>query len=422
MIARRLALGCAALALLVPASAHAAQSGPTSITTKQPVAVACPSETLCVAVAVDDPATASDVVTFDPRTGRGVRATPLATIGGGALVNDVSCPSSSQCTTVDRYGVASTFDPADPGNAKTERVIEAGELTAVACPSTTQCTAVEATRAGAPGRRVTFDPTSPTLTQPVVVDPDGTLLDVDCPTASQCTATDGTGHVVTFDPRSTAPVASPVKLSGNALPRIACAGPTQCSVIDGPPLGQPGSVVTFNPQAPPSAPDPAVLADRGVTSLACPAARLCAGTIGLGQAIGFDPQNAVRPKPRLLFSPPDRELGRDVSCPSIDQCTAVGYDGTQVTFDPVPVAATPSRLRVRRNTNVVAVVVLPNAKAGTKVTAELRRGTRRLKRTRLTLGTDRSASFRIGRLRRGRYVASFRVGATKVKTIRIIVR
>src|SRR5688500_17325002 len=106
MIARRLALGCAALLLLAPASAKAA--APTDVTTKQAVAVSCPSETLCVAVATDTQAARSDAIAFDPAAPASATTTPLRSVSGGPCptgavcfvpsdasnVSDIDCPTS----------------------------------------------------------------------------------------------------------------------------------------------------------------------------------------------------------------------------------------------------------------------------------------------------------------------------------------
>src|SRR5437588_8555689 len=69
----------------------------------------------------------------------------------GTRTGSVACATSSQCTTIDDYGRAATFNPAAPG-APTPFAVDAVPLRAggaaalvrpVACPATAQCTAVD---------------------------------------------------------------------------------------------------------------------------------------------------------------------------------------------------------------------------------------------------------------------------------------
>ena len=72
---------------------------------------------------------------------------------GGTLIS-VSCPSGSQCTTVDFAGQEVTFNPTNGDVIKTA-AIDGREILrgGVSCPSTSQCTAVDAD-----GNEITFNP------------------------------------------------------------------------------------------------------------------------------------------------------------------------------------------------------------------------------------------------------------------------
>src|SRR5690349_17137271 len=100
MAARRFSLLALTLAALLPGGAVAAQSEPTRVTTKQAMAVSCPSETLCVAVAVDPQASRSDVVVFDPGTPASAKTTPLKSVASAPCPGGPVCYSPTDLSSV----------------------------------------------------------------------------------------------------------------------------------------------------------------------------------------------------------------------------------------------------------------------------------------------------------------------------------
>jgi hypothetical protein len=435
MRSRLAGLVCAGLLLCVPATSLGAATAPTQLTSDQIMAVSCPSTTLCAAVAVAPQAQRSTVIVFDPASPQSATTTPLKSIRGErcpgqpicyvpsdqANVLDIDCPSATQCTTVDLAGVASTFNPASPASARTDRVLNNGGLTQVSCPTTSQCTAIEFSNQGTAGRQVTFDPGAPVLQQGVAIDPNGRMYSLDCPTTSECVAGDTDGFGVTFDPHGAA--SAPYKLSGSQLTSMNCPSTTQCTALDNPPPVAPGNQITFDPARPPSTPSPVVVfRPQSAYGLACTSTRLCVASAGIGIVLAFDPTARVTPDARELYPGAIAHATRELSCPTTDQCTSVSYDGLEITYDPTPIVATPAKLTVKRTAAVVAVVVLPNAKVGAKVAATLTKGRKKVKAKRLTVGTDHTFSWKVGKLGKGSYVAKFTLGKQTVKTIRIKVK
>jgi hypothetical protein len=165
-----------------------------------------------------------------------------------------------------------------------------------------------------------------------------------------------------------------------------------------------------------------VFRPQSAYGLACTSTHLCVASSGVGIVLAFDPTARVTPDARELYPGAITHPTRELSCPTTDQCTTVSYDGYEITYDPTPIVATPTKLTVKRSAAIVAVVVLPNAKVGAKVTARLTKGGRKIKSRRLTVGTDHSFSWKVGKLKKGSYVAKFTLGKQTVKTIRIKVR
>jgi hypothetical protein len=117
-----------------------------------PIAVACPSSALCVAVAYSGaPAGAGTINTyiFNPAVSSSVK-------GFGPFshdLRDVSCPSTMQCTVVGASG-AITFDPSTvtpgpgaPAYPPPAAIDSGAAMNAIDCWSTTSCVAVVGTAA-----------------------------------------------------------------------------------------------------------------------------------------------------------------------------------------------------------------------------------------------------------------------------------
>lgn len=315
-------------------------------------AVACPASTQCTAVGKQL------VFTFDPAT----PGEPAATVvTGKGFLTGVACPSLDQCTAIDSGGQEITFDPASPGDP-TPVAVDRAILTAVACPTTAQCTAVDDA-----GLEVTFNPTAPGGRGgrvPIPVDQGRTpgtseqdrLDAVACPSSTQCTAVDDAGLEVTFNP--TAPgapgalvpilidpagVGSPLQ----SLAGVGCPSTGQCTAVD---AG--GREVTFDPAAPgtpspatiymsglPSA-NPLTAASNTLSAIACPSVTQCTA-VGYEREFTFDPTAPDSPKPTTI----DAEDNSGVACATASLCTAVNSTGQEVTFDPAaPLLPNPIRI------------------------------------------------------------------------------
>jgi hypothetical protein len=70
-------------------------------------------------------------------------------------LQDVACPSVTQCTAVGG-SVEATFNPRRPGHPLATRIADGGRLETVACPLATQCTTLVAH-----DRELTFNPRTP---------------------------------------------------------------------------------------------------------------------------------------------------------------------------------------------------------------------------------------------------------------------
>jgi hypothetical protein len=187
----------------------------------------------------------------------------------------------------------------------------------------------------------------------VSIDPGAGFEAVACPSAAQCTAVTQGGKVLTFDPTSvtalgegeegepggpgeggSGPLPTLVD-EGNQPTAIACASPSQCTVVDD---GRDGltKASTFDP-AVPSRASTTVIESGGLsfnaTAVACASSTQCVaalqtGVISAGVVV-FDPQSTTRPTPVTL----GEDAGTGVACPSTTQCTDV-IDINEVTFNP----------------------------------------------------------------------------------------
>jgi hypothetical protein len=144
----------------------------------------------------------------------------------GHALNDVACPSASQCTGVDDGGAEITFNPQSPGTPSPVRLEAGHALPAVACVSITQCTALDDT-----GNELTFNPQSPGTPSPTSID-SNRGLDLTCPTSNQCTAIDTAGQQVTFFPLSRSEFPPHPIDTGAQLAAVACRTSTGCVAID----------------------------------------------------------------------------------------------------------------------------------------------------------------------------------------------
>ncbi len=279
--------------------------------------LACPSMTQCTAVGLN-----GTEMTFDP----GSPGSPeTVTVDSDTALNAVACPAADQCTAVDDNGGEVTFNPASPGPPGGVSVDSFyDKLNAISCPSTGQCTAVDAA-----GNEVTFDPASPRSPTPVSIDATSVLTGISCPSTTQCTAVDTGGAEVTFDPHSTgAPTAVTIDTGNgsngsNSLAAIACPSASQCTAVDGG-----GGEVTFDPQAPGSVARTAVGSD--LTSVSCPTTGFCVAAALLVSDLVYegDPTTGAwtEDSDPLDFDHDDTSVA-SVACASASLCVLVDIFG-----------------------------------------------------------------------------------------------
>ncbi len=177
--------------------------------------VSCPSTEQCTASVTygevePAPTPAAALVTFDPTSSSAATTAPIA----GQYAGPLACPTVSECAALVSGGVV-TFNPATSETPAPVGLPGTSQMYSVACPSSGECIAV-----GAGGNEVSFDPSAPAAGQSTEVDPPPPpqkivappfcgvgclapdLTSVACPTATQCTAVDNAGRTVTFNPAS----------------------------------------------------------------------------------------------------------------------------------------------------------------------------------------------------------------------------
>jgi hypothetical protein len=278
---------------------------------------------------------------------------------------------------------------------------------------------------GQPDTLVTFDPGAPAQTTKNTVSGAGRLGRLSCPTTTQCTAVDAGGAVTTFNP-TIAGSPTPVKISDLPLHVIDCPSTAQCTATDGDPYGGPFHALTFNP-ASPGTPVTNTL-PAGAGPIDCTSTAQCTAA-GSGLAVTFDPKVPGTPKAIDLGAgqAPPATIGGilHLACATADQCTGVGNQGREVTFDPVPPLppeATAKTLSLTSRKSVTVVAVVADGKPGTKVLARLTQGGKLRKRATLKIAEDTSFTWRLGHLHAGTYVAKFLVGGKVVTTTTIKVK
>jgi hypothetical protein len=151
------------------------------------------------------------------------------------------------------------------------------------------------------------------------------LSRVACASLTQCTALDISGHAITFNPkapRKAAPVRviTGIDTFGDG---IACPSVSQCTAVGSVIIGPHGYAreATFNPAAP-GQPNTVIMGGPKRVAVPC-------STLPAAAALPGATQCAIEPS----------GVFRDVSCPSVRQCTSPDGGG-EVTFDPVTAVVT----------------------------------------------------------------------------------
>ncbi|HEV3321387.1 MAG TPA: hypothetical protein VG147_04250 [Solirubrobacteraceae bacterium] len=169
------------------------------------------------------------------------------------------------------------------------------------------------------------------------------LVGVACPSASQCTAVNAAGQEVTFNPASPG-TPTPITIDSlltttyDSLTSIACPSVGQCAAIDAA-----GQEVTFNPASPGTltpttidhhgAIEPGVSPVNFLVSVACPSSTQCTAVGYNGHEVTFNPASPSTASTMTVGS--YQYSYKSVACPSITQCTAIdSYTRRAVTFNP----------------------------------------------------------------------------------------
>jgi hypothetical protein len=268
--------------------------------------------------------------------------TSLISIGGNQALPTVSCPSTSQCTTVDGKGQQITFNPSTGAILTRSAVDIIGIVSSVSCPSTAQCSAVDNG-----GNEITFSPTTGAINQAGRANIDGHhLISVSCVSGARCSAVDDHGSEVTFDPSSGGIIGAANSIDGTvALTAVSCqpgvvAGTQQCTAVDS--VGKQVTFVVAGDGSETSS-SSGIDGSTALASVSCPSTTLCTAVDAGGFEVTFNPSTGV-----LIGSASKIDtIGMagtgvrltSVSCPSATVCVAVDALGNEVTFTP---SATPA--------------------------------------------------------------------------------
>lgn len=284
----------------------------------------------------------------------------------------ISCPTTTQCTSVDAEGQETTFNPSTPAaaaaGAASSSIDAQVPLTAISCASATACVAV-----GSDRDAIAFDPQQPLSASRAQLEGSYTLESVACTSATQCTAVDSHGDALTFDPTALATAPVVTQMGANlGFASVSCPSATQCTAV----ASNTGTEVTFNPQAPANGSTTeteAVNGGSGLISVACPSTGECVAADGNGDVLSFVPTTGASlasstfvansisaiscgstsvcaaglatgaPVAFLATSPAEKvplsvsgwtNGAAGISCAAATSCTAVGTGSGEVTFNP----------------------------------------------------------------------------------------
>lgn len=305
-------------------------------------AVACPTDTLCLAVdgSPDLPRSSAPTVQGSWRI-----SPPASDIGAG--LNAISCPSLRLCVAVDGYGdVISTRTPENPASWHRALVdYNFGGLTGISCPTRSFCVATDSFG----DVLISTDPTGGVHAWHRHQIEDGEaggngpptgLMGVSCVSAHFCMAGDqNPGDVLTatnpwggarawFHHGSDGP--------GDGLIDVSCPSVSFCGVI-----GASGEIDAFTPGG--SAHYTSVTLPFGLDSISCTSTTLCVAVAGgeldennanPGGGIwsSFNPASA---HPRWRLALPDGNEQLAVACHARSLCLALDIDGgASASFDP----------------------------------------------------------------------------------------
>lgn len=347
--------------------------------------LSCPSATLCVAFRRGQGDVGQEA-TFNPQA---PGSSDVYSLDGGLGLFDIACPAISQCTGVGYMGHETTFDPRSPGNAATVTIASGRFLDEVQCLSVSQCIAAASDSIGGfVADEVSFDPASPNGAVSVALDATG-IGGLVCPTTTLCLGvrqilTGGSFHqaqVVGFGPAGGAPslLVSSSAPGPTMFGALACPAAALCVTVST------GRATVFNPTVAGSAATATIEAATAVAArlvtLACPSTTQCTALDAAGYEspsgfhgaeVTYDPGSPrptfAVPLPIITNSVEGGQATQQIACPSTSQCTAVGDDGQEVTFNPHS-PGNPTAFAVTRRLPYSGMIACPSVTQCTVVSA-----------------------------------------------------
>ncbi len=346
---RRLLPLLALLSCCMPASAAAAPqlswSAPTPFDAGNgPTAVACQSESLCIAV----DSAGNALTSTDPGVAAPHWTGALIDAGSGPL-QAVSCAPAGPCLAVDAHGHA--LSQAIPGASSwNSNDIDGGtSLTGVSCPAASLCVAVDA------GGSILWSAAPRTSAwSSAPVDAGHALRGVSCASSALCVAVDDAGRVLaSTDPLGGAGTWRVQTVDFTSLHAISCTA-AACVAVDA--AGQ--ALASANAGAASATWSLTPIDFEALTAVSCAETGLCTAVDASGRAIATD--IAAAPAPGWTATATSTTGLAGVWCLSSGLCLAVDGAGRSVAGrPPAPAVATLPAPLVAATTATLAGTVDP---------------------------------------------------------------
>jgi hypothetical protein len=249
--------------------------------TSEVFAVACPLQTLCVAVGGDT------IVAFNPVK----HATLWRRAVRQRFFQAVACHAASHCTAVGSGGMAVTFAPLAGALPVTQARVDTHgipeTLNGIACPTSRVCVAVDDSYLGGVTK---FEPGAAGAAQWTSLDKGGSLYGIACPSQYACVTVDNRGREIAFSLRSLE-TQRETNLHVGGLAGVACPTTTQCTALASVTASGASLPITFDPHAASRVRAFSVDPHPGGSELACPDATECVTIDQDSDLVVFDPEN-----------------------------------------------------------------------------------------------------------------------------------
>jgi hypothetical protein len=336
---------------LSPASAQGAPSlnwsAPATFDSgKQPSAVACVSEFLCIAVDIQ-----GNVFSTSDPTATAPSWNPTERDSGGAF-NAVSCAPAGPCVAVDASGYASVgFKSGSPTWSALIPIDIGKDLTGVSCPSSSLCVAVDNE-----GQVLTSTSPGSGSWQIATIDSEHALTAVSCASSSSCVAVDAVGDVLSSaDPNGGSSAWHLQKVDVAELRSVSCSAAGTCVAIDQ--GGQ--ALASADPTAVPATWSVTPIDGERLTGVSCAISGLCVTVDARGEALASE--DPASPIPAWSPSSADSGSPTGISCLTDGFCLVVDASGHSVAARvPAPTVTTMPPTEVTATSATLAGVVDPN--------------------------------------------------------------